>query len=344
MSTFSLLFGFVFDSLTLNRIDSLVDNLWLGANLLAICICIILINRDENLGEIESWRRFWTLNILQFSFGALLGASFIFYFRSAALAVSWPFLLILIVALVGNEIWKKHYERLIFQLSFLYLSIFIFAIFLVPVVIGKMGALVFIFSGILSLILFWFFIILLNRLSRERFKQSRRKILISVATIYLAMNLLYFTNLIPPIPLSLKDAGIYYNVAKLPEGNYQVLDERRPGFLSFFKFRKEMHVVPGNALFAYSAIFSPANLDVNIVHEWEYFDEREGEWEVSSRIPLHLSGGRAEGFRTFSNKAFLPQGKWRVNVVTSRGQVIGRINFKVVSSTSTPPLTTIVKE
>ena len=105
VSSFSLLIGFVFDSLTLQRIDSLLDNLWLIANLIAIGVCIILVNRSDNLKEEEGgWKRFWLMNILQFSFGALLGASFIFYFRSAALAVSWPFLLLLLAALVGNQV------------------------------------------------------------------------------------------------------------------------------------------------------------------------------------------------------------------------------------------------
>ncbi|OHA91355.1 MAG: hypothetical protein A2758_02760 [Candidatus Zambryskibacteria bacterium RIFCSPHIGHO2_01_FULL_49_18] len=343
-SAFFLLFGFVFDSFTLNRIDSLIDNLWLGANLLVIGICLIFINRSENIGEEGNWKRFWFFNILQFSFGALLGASFIFYFRSAALAVSWPFLLILLVALVGNEIWKKHYERLVLQLSFLYLSLFVFATFLLPVIIRKMGVLVFLGSGILSLVLFRLFIIILNRFAKEKFKQSWKKIWIAIGAIFLGMNLLYFTNLIPPIPLSLKDAGIYHNVEKLAGGNYRVLEEEEKGIMRYFDWRPEVHLIPGNTLFAYSAIFSPADLDTGIVHEWQHYDEAKDEWVTASRIPLRLSGGRAEGYRTFSSKTLLPEGKWRVNVTTSRGQVIGRINFEIISAQNMPIIRAVVKD
>ncbi len=345
LSSASLLAGFVFDSLTLNRIDSLIDNIWLGVNLLSICVCLVLINKEENMGEGgDGWKHFWLLNILQFSFGALLGASFIFYFRSAALAVSWPFLVMLLSAMIANEVFKKHYERLIFQISFLYLSLFIFSIFLLPLIFRRIGAVMFLFSGAVSLAVLWLFILMLNRLAKERFKNSWRRIWLSVGGIFVVMNVLYFTNLIPPIPLSLKDAGVFHNVEKLPDGNYRVLEEEERGIMRYLDWRPEAHLIPGNTLFAYSAIFSPAELDASVVHEWQHFDEKKDEWVTESRIPLRLSGGRAEGYRTFSSKAYLPAGKWRVNVSTSRGQVIGRINFEVVPAEHMPIIRAVVKD
>ena len=338
------MFGFVFDSLTLQRIDSLWDNLWLVANLVSIGACIIFINRAENTGDSrESWKYFWLMNILQFSFGALLGASFIFYFRSATLIVSWPFLLLLLAALVGNEVFKKHYERLIFQLAFLYLSLFVFMIFLLPLLVHRIGAIIFLSSGILSLVVLWFFIIVLNRVARERFKQSWQRIWLSVASIFILFNILYFTNLIPPIPLSLKDAGIYHNVEKLPQGGYRVLEEEESGLAKYLSLRQKIHLVPGNTVFAYSAIFPPADLNTDIVHEWQYYDEGDGEWKTKTRVPLRLSGGRSEGFRTFSAKSDLTPGLWRVNVATPDGLIIGRISFEIIPSDNMPIIKASVK-
>ena len=338
-SSLFLLSGFIFDSLTLQRIDSLGDNLWLGINLLVVALCIILINREENIGEEKSLKHFWLFNILQFSFGALLGACFIFYFRSAALSVSWPFLLLLLGAILANEFFKKHYERLIFQLSFFYLVVFVFLIFLLPVLLHQIGALIFVLSGFTSLFVAWVFINLVKRFSREKFKKSFTQIWVSVLSIFVVINLLYFTNLIPPIPLSLKDAGIYHSVSKNDQGVYFLAREEK-SFWERLHFRQKVHVLSNEPMYAYSAIFAPGALNTRVVHEWQYKDDK-GKWTTASRIPLYLSGGRAEGFRTFSVKLNLDAGVWRVNVENPRGALIGRINFEVVPVTKSPELKTI---
>jgi len=346
LATFSLLFGFVFDSLTLTRIDALQDNLWLFGNLVVIGVCIILLNRQENDGiqDKEVSKHFWLYNLLQFGFGNILGGFFVLYFRSGTLAVSWPFLLILLVAMVANELFQKRYARLVLQISFLYLTIYAFLIFIVPIALHRIGAWIFLASGLVSLLAVWLFLIALHQFSRERFRESRVSIVRSVAAIFAVMNILYFTNLIPPIPLSLKDAGIYHNVEKLPSGRYSVLEEEEKGIMSFFDFRKDIHLVSGNTLFAYSAIYSPSDLDTQIVHEWQHYDEKQGEWLTSTTIPLRLSGGRVEGFRTYSSKSSLAPGPWRVNVSTPRGQLLGRINFEIVSVNSYPAIKAVVKD
>ena len=344
VSSFSLLAGFFFDSLTLKRVDSFFENFWLGINLFAVALCITLINREDNIGEKkDSWKHFWLFNVLQFSFGALLGASFIFYFRSAALSVSWPFLLVLLLAMVGNEAFKKHYERLIFQLSFLFLSIFVFFIFLLPVVFHKFGVSMFLLSGVASLIVLWGFTRLLHHFSREKFKKSGRRIWLSIFSIYALINILYFTNLIPPIPLSLKDAGIYHSVSVDSRGNYLVSEEDREGWGKYFELRQKVHLLSAEPLYAYAAIFSPGALNTQVVHEWQSENEF-GEWVTASRIPISLAGGRVQGFRTYSTKSSLTPGRWRVNVETPRGQLIGRINFEVISVNTAPGLVTIVKD
>ena len=229
VSSLSLIAGFIFDSLTLQRVDSLFENLWSVGNLVVVGVCIILLHRHENesLPGEDSRKHFWIFNIMQFSFGALLGASFIFYFRSATLSVSWPFLALVLVAMFANEFLKKHYDRLLFQILFLYLSIFIFLIYFVPVIIHRLGATVFLASGFLSLIVLWGFIKILGRFSKDDFKTNSRPVVISVASIFLIINILYFTNIIPPIPLALKDAVIYHFVCRTASGGYAVTEVYR---------------------------------------------------------------------------------------------------------------------
>src|SRR5690349_17834432 len=121
ISIASLILGFIFDNLTLQKIDNVWDNLWIAFNILLSGYCIIMLNRKQGADE-----GFWLPNILQFSFGALLGSTFVFYLRSATLSVSWPFLLLMLVVILANEFFQKKYARLALQLSFLYFSLFSF--------------------------------------------------------------------------------------------------------------------------------------------------------------------------------------------------------------------------
>ena len=80
-------------------------------------------------------------------------------------------------------------------------------------------------------------------------------------------------------------------------------------------------------LAAYTAVYAPGGLQQEIAHVWT----RNG--VVVARIPLSpVRGGRAEGFRTWSRRTDLRPplaGRYRVDVVTASGQLIGRLRFTV---------------
>lgn len=332
----SLLLGFVVDALTLQRIDALRENLWIAFNILVVALSIILLNRKRS-----ETSYFWFSNILQFSFGALLGSFFIFYFRSATLSASWPFLLILLVAMVANELFQKKYARLAFQLSLFYFSLFSFSIFLMPLLVKDIGPEIFVLSGGVSLFFLWLYIFILHYFIREKFLESRTHIWSFVTVIFVGINLLYFTNLIPPIPLSLKDSGIYHSITRDVDGKYIVSEEVR-GWDKYLPLHPRIHWREGEPLYAYTAIFSPGSLNTDVVHVWQYQKE-DGEWVTATRIPLYLSGGRTSGFRIFSTKSNLSPGSWRVNVETKRGELIGRITFKIIPVNVLPALVTSIK-
>ncbi|MDB5254369.1 MAG: hypothetical protein JWL80_435 [Parcubacteria group bacterium] len=337
ISSISLIGGFVFDALTLKRVDMFWENVWVFVHLLVVAICIIAINIKENEGEDEKnpeKLHFWLVNILQFFFGGLLSTYLVFYFRSATLSVSWPFLLVLVAAFVANERLKHHFSRLSFQISLFFLSLFSFMIFLVPVVLHRIGPGIFLVSGIVSVVIMWFFMKLLISLSKENFTASKWTIAAYIGGIYALMNILYFTNIIPPIPLSLKDAGVFHSVDRNANGDY-VVETEPSGFFSFFNLSPDVHLVSGHPVYAFSAVFSPASLNTNIIHEWQYQDAQ-GNWVTSGRISLPVEGGRDGGYRTYSIRANLSAGKWRVNVATPDGQLIGRMKFNVVSVSSDP--------
>jgi len=78
---------------------------------------------------------------------------------------------------------------------------------------------------------------------------------------------------------------------------------------------------------AYTAVYAPAGLRQPIEHVW-WKDGR-----LVGSVPLSpVRGGRKEGFRTYSRKTDLKppyEGRYRVDVVTASGQLIGRLRFTV---------------
>lgn len=345
ISSFSLIFGFVFDALTLKRVDTLWENIWVLGHLVIVGVFIALIHTTEkNDGDEQNPNKahFWYVNILQFFFGGILSTYLVFYFRSADILVTWPFILILAGAFIANESLKRHYVRLSFQISLFFLSIYSFAIFLVPVVMHKIGAQVFLLSGLLSLVFIGIFIFILFQFTKDKFAKSKKLIFSLILGIVALVNILYFTNLIPPIPLSLKDAGVYHSLQRNSDGNYTVEYEDL-GFSGYFQLYPYFKEPAGGLVYAYSAIFSPSNLNITIVHEWQHYDILNKNWITESKINLPVVGGRGGGFRTYSVRSGLASGKWRVNVETSEGQLIGRLRFTITNDGVAPILKEDIK-
>ena len=326
-------FGLIFTFLTLTRVDAFWENFWIIINLLIVAVGILAMTLFENKAEQKNEEEknkinFYLTLIIQFAFGGLFATYFVFYVQSASFSDSWFFILILLFLLIGNEVWKKYYERLSFQISFFFLSLYLFLTFLLPVIFHRLGADLFVLAGILSLIITFFFTLLLRKFSQEKFKVSHNILKISLGSIFILMNVLYFTDIIPPIPLSLNQVGVYHSIVKDGKGNYLVELESSV-WQDYFKRYPVFHKRPGETVYVFSAIFSPVKFATEIVHQWQYYDEVKKEWIDSSKISLPITGGRAEGYRTYSLKYDITQGYWRVKVLTSSGQTLGKINFKI---------------
>jgi hypothetical protein len=346
ISSLSLVAGFVFDALTLKRVDMLWENCWIIAHLIIVGTFITLIHlKKSEIGDEKnpSKMHFWFVNILQFFFGGLLSTFLVFYFRSADIFVTWPFILLLALAFIANESLKRHYIRFSFQISLFFLSIYSFAIFLVPVLMHQIGPKIFLLSGLISLVFITIFIGILFIFIRDRFNESKKLILFLVLGIFVLVNFLYFANLIPPIPLSLKDGGIYHDIEKNTDGNYDVTYENY-GWQGYFQMYPNFREVAGEPVYAYSAIFSPTNLNITIVHEWQHYNETQNKWVTTFTISLPVIGGRDGGFRTYSESSNLASGKWRVNIKTELGQLIGRLRFNIVPVDTESILTNDIKQ
>jgi hypothetical protein len=344
VSPVTLILGFIVDSIMLRRIDVFFSNAllisYLSVAALAILILNVSVTKRAHAGHDDLFH-IVMLFILQFCFGGLFSASFLFYSRSGSIIASWPFLALLLSYMIGNELFRKNYMILAFQVSAFFTALFSYLIFFLPVILGRMDDSIFLLSGIASLMITGLFVYVVSWFAPARTVRSMPMLLGSIATIFAVVNTLYFTNLIPPIPLALKEVGIYRSVIKLDGDLYATLSEKHSWFENLIG-RYTVRYTPDKPVYAWSSIFAPSSLNTDVVHVWQHRDP-DGEWATASTIRLSIKGGRDSGFRTYSIKENLIPGWWRVSVETPRGQLIGRTTFELVPSDGTEELEAEVK-
>lgn len=345
----SMLVGFVVDSVTLTRIDLLFDNLVLFFYLAVAVVGIAITNLYDTgawrgtpdgvrlLNRLPSYARTLSPFLMQYAFGGLLSGFFVFYARGASFSASWPFLLLLFGLLVGNEFFRTHYRQFLFQVSILFFVLYSYMIFFVPIVAGAMGVWVFLLSGLISIAVMYALMFGFSYLMPTERHHVRLMVAASIGTIFLLVNAMYFLNILPPLPLSLKEAGVYHSVTRV-EGGYRVAGERQPWY-AFLPLRPTVHVFAGKPVYFYSAVFAPTRLtETRIAHHWQFFDAKNDRWVSRSRIEFPITGGADGGYRGYSLKNNIEPGKWRVRVETVRGQVLGEERFRIEISDTAPPL------
>jgi hypothetical protein len=327
----AMVVGFIVDNLTLRRIDFWADNLVLTSYIVLVVGSIIYINTHKKKAfqhRFFVWLSLVAPFVMQYAFGGLFSSFMVFYFRSSVMLVSWPLLLLLLGMMLSNELFWRHYERLTVHLSVLYLVFFFYSVFALPMLFNRIGTLVFLASGACSLLLIYLVVWILRKIDGERIIKKKYKLTASIAGIYLLFNLLYFTNLIPPIPLSMKAGGIYHNVTKTTSG--YALTYEQPKFYNFWRETAyTYHWQSGGRIYVFSSVFAPTEFEENIYHRWSYYDEQQGKWIEKSRVNFTIYGGIDHGYRGYSYKTNIKPGKWRVDVITDTDQVLGRIRFEV---------------
>jgi hypothetical protein len=121
---------------------------------------------------------------------------------------------------------------------------------------------------------------------------------------------------IPPAPLFVARANLMWNV-----GTVDSLEPRAHAI--------RVDDLRRHGLTAYTAIYAPAGLRQPVAHVWK----QDGRVHDVVRFKA-VAGGRREGYRTFSRKTSFPAdpiGRWTVDVMTTSGQLIGRLSFRVVA-------------
>jgi hypothetical protein len=333
--------GFVWDSLTLNRIDHLLDNLVLAGYLVLFAALAVLIVRAQagalrspRLRRIERHFR-W---VLQFFLGGLLAKYVVFYFRSASWTRTSVFLLLLVVLLVGNEFLEHRLEnpRLLAVLfCFCLLSFLSFAL---PVLVERIGTDLFLTAGAISLVTS-LAVFAAAFPPGAAWGRSFGAAAALIAITWLTVTLLYFANLIPPVPLALRSAGIFHRVARVA-GGYEVGYVPPPAYRFWRSWDDPFQLADGEAVYCYSAVFAPGGVRIPVQHRWSRRDPTLG-WVDTDTIRFPISGGREGGFRGYTAKRAVTPGRWRVTLETEGGRILGSIDFGVVPVRGEhPPLIT----
>lgn len=332
--------GFIFDALTLGRIDRTYDLIMLCLHMTNLSIALYLFNlADDGRWKntiLERFEEYFPLAI-QFFFGALSSAYVIYFSRSVSLSKTVSFFVILIALLIANEFLKKRISNKYLQFSVYFFISFTFFTFMIPVFISKMSPTIFFISGLVSLGCTLFLITLIYIVSPSTRKEIRLgKILSLILSIYIVINIFYNFRLIPPVPLAL-DEGIVAHYVEKKGNEYTVTYERNDSFIFWRDYRKKFVFKSDENVYIFSSVFAPTDLEKSIIHRWKWFNEESSEWELVEDIGYDIKGGRDEGFRGYTYKNNIWPGEWQVEVITTEELVLGVIDFEITIDDTIEP-------
>jgi hypothetical protein len=331
--------GFLFDVLTIGRIDSRADLAIQLLYILALTVLIVLQHREAR----GRWtppaavRRVWAYNleVLHFFYGGLLSAYVILYFRSSTGARPLVFFLTIVGLFVVNEMPQIRRAGHRLRLGLYAFCVLSFLNYFVPIVVGRMNGWVFLIAWLLSVAVVWLLAGRLSAGSAER-GPERRRLFAPGAVVCAAVALLYVLRLIPPVPMSVTFQGIYHEVRR-HSGGYTLVYERPEWWRWWRHDSRPFHAAPGDRVHYFMRVFAPARFTQQIFTRWERQDAS-GDWQTANRIELPvIRGGRAEGFRTFARKTNFEPGRWRVTAETGDGRALATVTFTIERIEATTP-------
>jgi len=199
----ALLLGSGFDLFMANRPDSLANNLLLLSYLTIAGGLIVVLNLREMQrarGKHET-EPFFLLLVLQFCFGGLASNLLVLYGKSGTFASSTIFFGLLIALILGNEFMRNRYALLRLNVGIYYFLLLTYLTLAVPIYLThSVGVWVFVLSGAISLVLIGLFLFALYVAVFRRNIDHVRGVSLIVGGIFVLFNMLYFANIITPVP------------------------------------------------------------------------------------------------------------------------------------------------
>lgn len=330
--------GFIFDVLFMSDIDDLFS---LGQQTLYLSAIAFFIHH-EVLFRLQKWHpsknlfeKVWTYRnlLLHFLLGSLLSLYSLFYIKSSSFISSLFFLIVMIALLIANELPVIKKASIALKVGLYAICLFSFISILFPIILGFVGWVPFGLSVLTTLAILYLQVFFLKK-ELSDVQILFKTILIPSFSVLTAFAIFYVLGWIPPVPLSIKEQGIYHLVEK-KEGIY-FLSTEKAKWKFWLSGDQDFKARPQDKIYFYAQIYSPTRFSDQIYIQWLRKDPIHG-WQKTDRIPLQILGGRKEGFRGYAVKSNYQPGEWRVQVETSMGHEISRLNFEVTTVISDEP-------
>lgn len=211
--------GFLFDVVTLTRVDDLFTIVQQGVYL--VTLTLLMVQEERYAAGVaapprllaRAWR--YAEDAIHFLLGSLLSVFTLFYLKSTSGLSSLYFLGFLCALLVANELPRFRRQGPIVRFALLSLCLATWLALLLPIVAGFLSVWLFLAAVALSCGAFVWLVRRLSASTKDAPSVWRRV----GAPAFAMQGLLaaaYFVGLIPPVPLSVQYIGIYHEV--LPPG------------------------------------------------------------------------------------------------------------------------------
>ncbi len=338
----SLLFfagGFLFDAAVLKRIDEPAMLIQQGSYLLVIGSLLSLAQyyRHKGLEPPRLLRRVWRFldHLIHFMMGTLLNGYSIFYFHSASGLTAVGVLVLVGCFLAVNEMPRFHRYGAVVLFAIYSVCLTSYFAYLLPVLLGHISRWMFYGAVLLALVPLAVQLALLLRWTGNR-RLVVKEVLAPALAVQVAFVLAYALRLAPPVPLAVKEMGIYHDVKKEPGGRRLFFE--RPAWQFWRKGDQEFLERPGDRVYCFARIFAPRRFSDRIDAVWFHDDPTRG-WRQVYKLPLAISASSDRGFATEAYLTNPAEGAWRVELQTEDGYTVGQLGFDVSLDPSTEPRT-----
>jgi hypothetical protein len=335
--------GFVYDVLTLSRIDDVMSMVQQLAYLGVLATLLLLEQKhpegaEPPRGLAKVWR--WREDAIHFLYGSLLSSYTLFFFKSASGLTAFLFLVTMFVLMVANEL--PHFRKLgpVVRVALFSLCVSMYLAYVLPVIIGKVNFWIFLLAQVLAGGVMYGMMRLLLRWHVMDRVQALKQIAMPGFGVLVVALILFVVRVLPPVPLAVTFSGIYHDVkgVNVAKGREYHLYHEPKGWKFWVKDDRDFLLRQGDVAYYFFSVFAPKGFDqykVNV--RWFYDDPQKGWKQESSFSPTLRTTGAERGFRYYALTRNLKPGGWYVILETEDGHEINRQSFTVEKDERTEP-------